>query len=100
MHVWYKVKPTFNESDVPKNLSVLIEKYRMVRKLNIEPDFEKVFLMMQGEIWSPKGEAKSHIKWLGLHHTSMSVGDLIRVKKGNWWIITNLGFNRVKIEGE
>ncbi len=38
---------------------------------------EEVFHIMQGEIWSPQGEARDLIRALGLHHTSMSVGDVI-----------------------
>lgn len=30
---------------------------------------------MQGEIWSPNGEANELIRSKGLFHTSMSVGD-------------------------
>jgi hypothetical protein len=37
---------------------------------------EQVFGMMQGEVWSPNGEARDRIKMLGLQHTSMSVGDI------------------------
>jgi hypothetical protein len=37
----------------------------------------EVFGKMQGENWSPQGEAKIVIWHLGLHHTSMSVGDLV-----------------------
>lgn len=33
---------------------------------------EEVFGQMQGEVWSPKGEARSLIKALGLKRTSMS----------------------------
>ena len=38
---------------------------------------EKVFRMMQGEFWSPRGEARNVIQRKGLQHTSMSVGDVI-----------------------
>ena len=39
----------------------------------------RVMRMMQGEVWSPEGEARSMIRRKGLDHTSMSVGDVIRV---------------------
>ncbi len=39
-------------------------------------DLERVFCKMQGEIWSPKGEARSLIRKLKLGHTSMSAGDI------------------------
>jgi hypothetical protein len=38
---------------------------------------EAVFEVMQGEYYSPYGEARELIASLGLSHTSMSVGDII-----------------------
>lgn len=38
---------------------------------------EDVFKKMQGEVWSPNGEAKDLISNRGLCHTSMSVGDVV-----------------------
>ncbi len=40
-------------------------------------DLEEAFTMMQGENWSPDGEARSFIESSGTGHTSMSVGDII-----------------------
>lgn len=37
---------------------------------------ELLWEQLQGENWSPKGEARVFIRHKGLHHTSMSVGDL------------------------
>lgn len=37
----------------------------------------KVFAMMQGEMWSPSGEANTMLRRKGLGHTSMSVGDIM-----------------------
>jgi hypothetical protein len=42
-------------------------------------DLDEVWGMMQGEIWSPKGEARNLISGLELGHTSMSVGDIIKI---------------------
>jgi hypothetical protein len=39
----------------------------------------RVYDMMQGENWSPRGEAQDIIKKSGTWHTSMSVGDVIQV---------------------
>ena len=39
-------------------------------------DLEDLFRRMQGENWSPNGEAAPMIAAKGLHHTSMSVGDI------------------------
>ncbi len=42
-------------------------------------DPEVIFEMMQGEKWSPCGEARGLIKGLGLSHTSMSIGDVLQI---------------------
>ncbi len=55
----------------------------------------KVFGMMQGERWSPKGEARRMIRELGLHHTSMSVGDVM-VTNRRILMVDHMGFFDVK----
>ena len=40
-------------------------------------DREVIFGVMQGEIWSPNGEARNLIRRIGMDHTSMSVGDMV-----------------------
>lgn len=40
-------------------------------------DQEDIFWNLQGENWSPNGEANALIHMKGLSHTSMSVGDII-----------------------
>ncbi len=40
-------------------------------------DLEDAFCRMQGENWSPMGEARQTIFAHGIHHTSMSVGDIL-----------------------
>lgn len=39
-------------------------------------DLERLWFAMQGESWSPNGEARPLIRQRGLEHTSMSVGDV------------------------
>jgi len=56
-----------------------------------EANLNKIFAMMQGERWSPGGEARDFIRKSGAHHTSMSVGDVIKI--GNKaWIVDSFGF--------
>ena len=38
---------------------------------------EDVYFRMQGENWSPTGDARELIASKGLRHTSMSVGDIV-----------------------
>lgn len=53
-----------------------LDKTHIFLKTVEAPDLEALFVQMQGEVWSPKGEARSLIASRGLTHTSMSVGDV------------------------
>jgi hypothetical protein len=50
------------------------------------------WLKMQGENWSPHGEARPLIEMLDLTHTSMSVGDVLRDEEGVYWECIDLGW--------
>lgn len=50
---------------------------------------DEVFGMMQGEVWSPEGQARSMAQKVG--HTSMSVGDIV-VVAGKPLMVDNHGF--------
>jgi hypothetical protein len=56
-----------------------------------ETNLGKVYRMMQGEIWSPMGEARNLIRNKGLHHTSMSIGDIIVVNR-EVFMVDRMGF--------
>lgn len=57
-------------------------------------DLESIYGMMQGEIWSPEGEANELILNKGLTHTSMHVGDVIKI--GNRaWVVRFMGFTEI-----
>lgn len=59
---------------------------------------EWIYWQMQGENWSPHGEARDLIISKGLRHTSMSVGDVIvRKEDGRAWVVAFAGFNELKI---
>jgi hypothetical protein len=72
------------------DISRLKETHILVGLLE-EQSKEKVFTMMQGESYSPNGEARGLIRKLGLGHTSMSVGDIIQNDEG-FWMIDRAGF--------
>lgn len=56
------------------------------------PDrLEDVFAIMQGEHWSPNGEARELIAAKGLRHTSMSTGDVV-VVNGAPHMVVSFGF--------
>lgn len=54
-------------------------------------DLAHLFDIMQGEQWSPNGEARGLIKTLGLNHTSMSVGDIV-VVDGSALFVDGMGW--------
>lgn len=43
-----------------------------------EKNPDRIFGVMQGEVWSPRGEAWDIVAKSGTQHTSMSVGDIIK----------------------
>lgn len=57
------------------DLATLQETHALVREIEVD-DLGGVYMQMQGEIWSPNGEARPLIESLGLNHTSMMIGDI------------------------
>ena len=55
----------------------------------------RIFNMMQGESWSPDGQANSLIRSRRLEHTSMSVGDIIKVG-GRVFLVDSVGFKELQ----
>lgn len=53
---------------------------------------DRIFSMMQAESWSPRGEARDLIRDLGLGHTSMMVGDVIKLPSGELLMVDRVGF--------
>ncbi|HYG70574.1 MAG TPA: hypothetical protein VD838_23070 [Anaeromyxobacteraceae bacterium] len=73
--VLYRREPTFLP-DPTLTVGRLRETHKPLC-LVIATDLDDVFRKMQGEFWSPRGEMRPVIERLGLHHTSMSVGDVV-----------------------
>ena len=58
---------------------------------------EDLFKCMQGDNWSPNGEARPLIEGAGLHHTSMYVGDVIYKPQSNtFWVVDSYGFKELR----
>jgi hypothetical protein len=53
---------------------------------------EAVYAAMQGENWSPEGEARPIIMDKGLDHTSMSMGDVVVTPDGKRHMVSMIGF--------
>jgi hypothetical protein len=71
----------FDPQDLSKTHILLGTTDRPKDEKNRE-SLSRLFIDLQGENWSPNGEANFLIRRLGLSHTSMSVGDVIRFKTG------------------
>ena len=56
---------------------------------------EAIYFAMQGENWSPEGEANDLIRSQGLRHTSMSMGDIIQPPDGTLWYVDTTGFTKI-----
>jgi hypothetical protein len=59
-----------------------------------ETNPDKVFSMMQGENWSPRGEARDLINQSNTGHTSMSVGDIMKVGS-TYLMVDRFGFHDI-----
>lgn len=57
---------------------------------------EEAYCEMQGETWSPNGEARPLIESLGLRHTSMSSGDALQDENGDYLYVAAMGFTKIK----
>jgi hypothetical protein len=103
--VWYAKEPTFHvtDEDVASIRRGLAKTHVLVKTLPISNSEDKsfhlkeIFRYMQGHIWSPNGEARSLIRSLGLHHTSMSVGDVIfDSNEGKYYVVDMVGFRTIE----
>ena len=77
-----------NKVPDPKALGVT---HTYVKMLEAE-SLDDVFHKMQGEVWSPNGEARSLMEYLGLNHTSMCVGDVVVSEDGIAHMVDVFGF--------
>lgn len=71
-------EPLPTEADLP-------ETHIFVRSIQATC-LDEVYWKMQGEQWSPNGEACSLIERLGLSHTSLSIGDVVQAPDGRYHI--------------
>jgi hypothetical protein len=101
--VWY-MKPDFFrdgnmghewlvERNLVPSLATIEKTHTLVGTLDVS-DPEDAYQMMQGENWSPRGEARGLIAGLGLQHTSMSVGDIVE-SAGVLFLVEGGGFKRL-----
>ena len=93
--VWYAKDPNFGHG--PKPTLRTLKETHVALKILTATDLEDVFHKMQGEVWSPNGEARDLIIGKGLHHTSISVGDVIHDNdNGEFYVIDFEGFSVIE----
>ena len=101
--ILYARRPTFHASGeigTPR-LTIAAMQTSHVRLCAVEADsLEDAWRQMQAENWSPNGEARPLLERLGLTHTSMSVGDVIRDEKGTYWECLDLGWRSIEDDTE
>lgn len=56
---------------------------------------ERLFVLLQEDKWSPKGEANAMLESMGLKHRSLSVGDVL-VINGRARVVSDHGFDRLE----
>jgi hypothetical protein len=92
--VYYRKLPTFTLDNALTVEDLAGDEFALVREVAVS-SLDKVFCEMQGEVWSPNGEARELILSLGLHHTSMSVGDVAVDEGGRAWQCDIMGWKEV-----
>jgi hypothetical protein len=91
--VYYAINPTFRLQTL--KVRDLKQTHRFVRSVETS-HLDNVYSLMQGEVWSPRGEARSLIESLELDHTSMSVGDVAcDVEVDEYWQVDSIGWKQI-----
>ncbi len=104
--IWYSKKNEFRDfsggseflnkhmpEKMPTTVKDLTKTHALIGKIK-ETNLDKIFMLMQGENWSPNGEANDLIRRSGSGHTSMSVGDII-VINGKMSMVDPSGFQSI-----
>jgi hypothetical protein len=95
LQIWYRRDTLPTQGFIypaidPNNLE---ETHILLGEIQGADNLEMIFCPLQGESWSPNGEAHDLITSLGLHHTSMSIGDVIRKSNGTVYVVGMCGFD-------
>ena len=102
--VWYQ-KPEFFRDGI-MGVSWLEKTHKMPDPNNLEKTHvylldregnsrDDVFTAMQGDNWSPNGEAVPQLEKAGLWHTSMSVGDILIDESGKISMVDTFGWKEI-----
>jgi len=89
------LRPTVATLEDTHTLLMTLERAEIPRVRKEHESLDDVFAWMQGENWSPNGEARPLIAAKGLFHTSMSVGDVMDYG-GEYYMVAPLGFELIQ----
>jgi len=78
--------------EVPSSKNIE-ETYMLLGSIK-ERELNSIYQLLQGEVWSPNGEARNLITTLDLSHTSMSIGDIVEID-GNLYFVDRYGFKKL-----
>lgn len=99
IEIWFDKNPSFNADDARFVSEGVEQTHAKLGTVAFRKDWQTLYGPMQGEFWSPNGEANHLIRSLGLHHTSMSVGDVLIVNfpdgKSEAWMVADTGWKLV-----
>jgi hypothetical protein len=79
-----------NRMPKPENIG---DNYVLIGKI-AETNLDKIYMKMQGEMWSPRGQARSMIRSSGTGHTSMSMGDIVKIG-GKFMMVDRFGWHDI-----
>lgn len=109
--IWYSKTSTFRDlslgvdfarkfKKLPKSAGGIKKSHVLLGKIKgpggriDDNSLETIFKTLQGEVWSPAGEARTFIKKSGTSHTSMSVGDIVQDGK-RVFMVDKGGFDQI-----
>lgn len=92
-NIWY-CKPEYSQTyRNPAKPTINRVKHTHVLLKSIDASCaDEAWQKMQGEFWSPNGEANGLIAGLALDHTSMDIGDVAEID-GVWYRVEATGFS-------
>ncbi len=97
--IWYAKPEHFHIHPASVDADQLTKTHILLGSVTeTQPDV--LFATLQGETWSPNGEARDLIQAKGLAHTSMSIGDCIQYADGSVLVVAFIGFTTANHGGD
>jgi len=100
IQVWYSINPSFEDGQPFEPFDKQIgPTHALLGEVEYRADWQSLYGALQGDFWSPNGEARELILSKGLSHTSMSVGDVLVVQHPDrateTWMCASTGWRQL-----